>query len=200
MAQVTLNDILTGTDKGKFQKLCDSTCATIRAILKSNGKFLTGKSANKLHIPIVINCNIMEYNPKYNSSTDGLASHSRDSSTNDADTAQFWQLLTGRKEGNTPENFYEILGQWMSRKGVQVPQELLDHSRNEENAKRKFINSIIWKIKKEGTKQYRNNSPILTSQFEAQMNKLKSSIERFVRMWEQTVTQREQSRINQTFR
>lgn len=55
-------------------------------------------------------------------------------------------LATGRKPGKVPYDFEEIIGEWASTKGI-------EYSTQEEFEK--FVSAVAWKIRREGTKLYR---------------------------------------------
>ena len=64
----------------------------------------------------------------------------------------FQYAEVGRKNGAIPRNFGDILEQWVKDKGISVPSQF----KNEHE----FGAAIAWKIAKEGSKRWRDKTPV----------------------------------------
>lgn len=131
--------IFTSTDLMRFERLMDQYKSQIGAKMKMYGKWVTGTTWNSL-TPYAYVTSSNELHTGLNSSNPILLK----------------QLETGRAPGKVPYNFERTLFDWSLHKGLSF------HSYKD---RWRFAKALSWKIKREGTTQFRSgvNNDIFTS-------------------------------------
>lgn len=168
---MTLSDILTDRDLGKFYKLAQSFCATVRASAKRYNKWVTGNSSS------LLNCNV----EVVGNSLQAVCSFQ-------GKYAQFWQLQTGRKEGKMPP--VSALYKWSKQRGI---------SFTSDKERWGFAWALAKTIADSGTLQYRQKNK-LDGIFNKNWIAFQKNFDRYVQMWCEKILSDEVARIDNNFK